>query len=200
MGRPKKLRWKEGDWNVDNPGLFTVDQAKLRRLWPSYYGFRAWCRQIIANRRNDMTWRDVIVEQLWLGSIQAAVVVSMKPGRVAAYSDMLDCVAMLGYTTEFLQDFGLREGSKLLTVNYYDEEPHKDIEFGPGKNSSWKGFLPVIADFLTKDFDRLEERKSALPERYWLRVKELGYDYQSRRPDMWRSGRPRSMSLRLDAG
>src|SRR6185437_3601450 len=42
-------------------------------------------------------------------------------GRVAAYSDILDCVAILGYNPDFLRELALRKGSRLIAVNYYSK-------------------------------------------------------------------------------
>jgi len=200
VGRPKKLRWKEGDWGVTNPGLFSVSDQLLRRLRPDLFGWRAALAQKIHDLRNTLSERDLIKEQLWLGSIQAALVVSVEPGRVAAYSDELDCVAMLSYRPAFLQDLGLREGARLLTVNYYDTAgKHLDLDYGPGMSATcgWTGVHPIIADFLTDDTDRLEERKEAVPVEEWERTWELGCDKLQYQPGAWRSGRPRTPVRRV---
>ena len=193
MGKPKKLRWTPEEWNVDNPGLFAVSHRLLRRLRPDWYGLRARLAQWRHDRRGTFSARDYVVEHLWLGSIQAAVVVSADPGRVAAYSDLLDCVAMLdvpGWLT-FLH--GLAVGDRLLTVNYYSYgPPHDDLDFGVGRSSDRTGFGPLIADFLTEDRARLAERKAALPERFWRRTEELGRAYLRTRPNDWRSVIPQA--------
>jgi hypothetical protein len=192
-GRPKKLRWKEGDWGVANPGLFSVSEEMLRRQRPDLYGLSGAVRQKLLDLLNRLSARDRIKEQMWLGSIQAALVVSTDPGRVAAYSKELDCVAVLAYSSRWLHDLDLQEGSRLLTVNYHDRAgKHADLDFGPRKRvpCRWTGFHPIIADFLTEDHVRLAERKKALPEADWQRTEELGYDRLQYAPGAWRSGRP----------
>ena len=68
---------------------------------------------------------------------------SLQPGRVAAYADMLDCVAILDFPAELLTDFRLAGGSRLLTINFYTDGPRDtDLEFGPGKCSNWTALCP----------------------------------------------------------
>ncbi|HXD86282.1 MAG TPA: hypothetical protein VN641_07300, partial [Urbifossiella sp.] len=118
-------------------------------------------------------------------------VMSVEPGRVAAYSDMLDCVAILGYNPDFLREFALRKGSRLIGVNYYTKgAPDADIVHWPGKCSTWTGFNPMIADFLTDDEDRLDDRKATLNPDFYDRCRELAEVQLKLRPDMRRSGRP----------
>jgi hypothetical protein len=194
MTPPKKLRWQPGEWSVDNPGLFRVSDEMLRRLRPDCYGLGAWLFQKFTDVTRTLSFRDLIKEHLWLGSIQAALVMSLQPGRVAAYSDMLDCVALLDYPPRFLEDFQLRRGDRLLTVNMYHQSgPQRDLVYGPGKCSDWTGFQPIIADFVSDDEARLEERKTALPEENWQRAWGLGVDYVRRWPDRCRSGEPHAM-------
>jgi hypothetical protein len=192
MGKPKKLRWTPEEWNVDNPGLFWLSHRLVRRLLPDLYGFRAWLAQRRHDRRGTYSAKDYLQEQLWLGSIQAAVVVSTFPRRVAAYSDELDCVAMLDVPPRLMDFHGLGLGDRLLTVNYYSSGPkHDDLDFGPGNRCDWNGFIPLVADFVADDRERLAEREAALDERYWRRCEELGQAYLKRRPHDYRSGVPR---------
>jgi hypothetical protein len=141
--------------------------------------------------RGTLSERDIIKEHLWLGSIQPALVLSRAPGRVAAYSAELDCVAILSYQRAYLDAFGLDEGSRLLGVNYYSTGPKQaDLEFGPGKCTTWTGFQPIIADFVTDDEARLAERKRAIPRKLWARTWELGCESIARHPRRRRSGAP----------
>ncbi|HXE54289.1 MAG TPA: hypothetical protein VN541_14795, partial [Tepidisphaeraceae bacterium] len=77
--RPKRLRWKEYDYGVSNSGLFRVSDRMLRRMRPDLFGFRGWLRQRISRLTCRWTVRDFFREQLWLGSIQAAIVMSVEP-------------------------------------------------------------------------------------------------------------------------
>ncbi|MGY8642263.1 MAG: hypothetical protein ACKVJU_14370 [Verrucomicrobiales bacterium] len=85
---------------------------------------------------------------------------------IAAYTDDLDCVAMLRFqdSLNLVDHFGLRKGSQLLTVNYYSRssEVDQDLFPGPLDSGSWTGFEPIIADFLTTDLDQLANRKGTI--------------------------------------
>jgi hypothetical protein len=163
----------------------------LRRHRPDLYGWKMGFRQLVHDVRGTYSARDIIAEQMWLGSIHPAVVVSEDPGRIAAYSSDLDCVAIFGYTSAFLEEYRLRERSRLLTVNYYSQDqPHTDLSFGPGKHTGWTGMHPIIADFLTADEERLEEQKAAIPDALWARTWSLGRERLRHHPEVWRIGRP----------
>ena len=191
MARPKKMRFKEGDFGVTNPGLFGVSDDMLRRLRPDLYGSFYSVVQTGFNLLGMYSLRDRIREHLWLGSIQPAVVVSADPGRVAAYSIELDCVALLGYEPDFLAEFEAREGTRLLAVAYYRAGPKDaDLKFGPGNTSTWTSFSPIIADFVSDDAERLAERKAAMPEALWERTRELGVHKLDARRTVVRGGEP----------
>jgi hypothetical protein len=131
-------------------------------------------------------------EQLQNGDSRAAVVVSTTPLLVAAYSDELDCVAILQFPRRFVDEYQLSERSRLITVNLYRRRDDYDDDLMPGPNATghWTGFHPVIADFLTEDRDRVERRKQEIAEEEWQRATELGYAYVRERPGVVRDGRP----------
>jgi hypothetical protein len=190
-GEPRKLRWKVGEWGDYAHGLFNISHRMLRRHRPDLYGWKMGLRQLVHDIRGTYSSRDLIAEQMWLGSIHPAVVVSVSPDRIAAYSSDLDCVAILGYSAALLEGCGLRERSRLLTVNYYsDGPPDTDIVFGPGKCTSWTGMQPIIADFLTTDQDRLEKQKEEIPDALWTRTWTIGRERLRDYPEVWRPGRP----------
>jgi hypothetical protein len=67
------IRWKVGEWGDYAHGLFTVSHRMLRRQRPDLYGWKIWVRQLIHDLRGTYSARDIITEQLWLGSIHPAV-------------------------------------------------------------------------------------------------------------------------------
>jgi hypothetical protein len=71
---------------------------------------------IITEDIDHMTY---IKEQLIAGDSNPAVVVSVDPLRVAAYSPDLDSVAMLAFPNNFVDIYNLEIGTKLITVNTY---------------------------------------------------------------------------------
>ena len=189
--RPRKLRWKEGDYGVTNPGLFAVSLPMLRRQRPFFGTWLYRGYQLFADAIRMHTSVDIIREHLWLGSVQPALVASVERGRVAAYSIELDCVVMLHYEPEFLRSFDLIDGSLLLAASMYRQgPPAADIEVGPGQQADWSDYFPQIADFLSDDADRLAERKAAVPAWLWERTQELAYERLRTRPELARPGKP----------
>jgi hypothetical protein len=132
-------------------------------------------------------------EHLMSGDSRAAVVVSTTPLLVAAYSDDLDCVAMLQFPNDYSHRYRLSVGSKLLRINcYYCQfTEHADLSFGPGHTGQWTGFFPLIADFLSGDDRRIERLKQDIRDIEWQRCHQLGDEYLLERPGVARQGRPK---------
>ena len=71
-----------------------------------------------------------------------------------------------------VQDHSLLVGSHLLTVNTYKMEDRIDTDLiqGPLTTNRWSGFIPIIADFVTDDMERLRARKREIdPSSEWER-------------------------------
>lgn len=129
-------------------------------------------------------------EHLKHGDSCAAVVVSTDPLLVAAYSEDMDCVAIQRFSSSFVREYGLSAGSRLLTVNFYgcSKEVEGDLVPGMRYTGVWTAFNPLIADFLTDDLVRLEQRKREIEEEEWEYVFELGCAYLDRFPGLYRDG------------
>jgi hypothetical protein len=134
--------------------------------------------------------RKLIVEHMDFGDSRAAVVVGVDPILVAAYTDELDCVAMLRFPSQ-AGGTPLEIGSRLLTVNTYYRQGHDpDLHPGPGSKGRYGRLYPIIADFICADQGRVEKRKSEIDSAEWERATILGHAYRSAHPDAWRSGAP----------
>lgn len=136
--------------------------------------------------------RTYIREQLQNGDSRAAVVVSIDPLLVAAYTEDLDCVVMLEFPVHFVDDYGLKIGTKLLTVNTYrhGNEIDADLIPGPRARRAWSGLHPIIAEFVSDDEDRINRRKREISQEEWKRAYQLGKAYLKARPGVVRDGRP----------
>ena len=132
-------------------------------------------------------------EHLRLGDANAAVVLESTPLLVAAYTDELDCVAVLSFSAR-LSDLGidLPVGSRLLAVNTYFRGVWcaQDLVPGPHSLQRWTNFHPVIADFLSDDMSLVAARKHELEEAMWTRCVALGRAYLTRRTYGFRDGSP----------
>ncbi|MBL4850446.1 MAG: hypothetical protein JKY65_33430 [Planctomycetes bacterium] len=143
----------------------------LKRLWEGFLGEESFDQEDVDS------WRVNVTEQLRCGDSRAAVVISTISLIVAAYTDELDCVVLLRFSRSFVQRYGLRVGSRLLTVNRYchlEDGMSQDLWHGEHSCNRYGNFIPYIADFLSEDKQRLSERKQEIEEREWHRCKTLG--------------------------
>ncbi|MHB9108076.1 MAG: hypothetical protein ACYDCO_13540 [Armatimonadota bacterium] len=117
-------------------------------------------------------------EHLQLGDSRAALVMRVVPDiLVAAYSDELDCVAMLKFPQFVKRFFTIKQGTRLLTVNTYfwGTEVVQDLRAGPQYLHRYRNFYPIIAEFLSNNITRIEERKRKIAEDEWERTEELAW-------------------------
>ncbi len=122
----------------------------------------------------------------------AAVVVSLAPLLVAAYSREMDCVMPLEFDSKLVDEYGVNRGSRLLSmVNYRaDTEVAADLLPGPDATGRVKNFHPAIADFITDDVDGVARLKQDVEEEDWKKAAAYG-DRLLRRPGLRpRDGRP----------
>jgi DNA-directed RNA polymerase subunit RPC12/RpoP len=132
--------------------------------------------------------------KLLMPDTRAAVVLTIEPLRVAAYTDEFDCVAILRFTDKVDDYYRLKVGDRLLTVNTYDPTEGKQArDLIPGdryRGTEWSNFCPFIADFLSDDFDVIEKRKRAISEDEWQRTRQLGMERLRKKPRRARHGNP----------
>lgn len=169
---------------ASDPGVLPLSIVKLRALRPEIFGPSPGLWPRISWLWQRRQWRDLLDHyhhQLREGDSRAAVAVQLDPLVVAAYTDELDCVAMLTFPQHLVGSEGLSVGSRLLTVNMYYFEPLvPDLVPGPGSLGRYGNFSPFIADFLTDDEARCTERKAAIEDEEWQRTYTLGLEYLRR--------------------
>ena len=175
---------------ASHPARMPLSHAKLRKLHPELYTPLA--KWIYRGRTAE--WLHRIGSHLFYGDSRAAVVVSTAPLIVAAYTDELDCVALLRFEDSLAKEYALEIGSRLVTANlYYDLEEtgyESDLIPGPATTGRYGNFVPLIADFLTDNLDRLAKRKAEISEDEWLRTETLGQTYLMENFARPRDGRP----------
>jgi hypothetical protein len=180
------------------PGRVRLSKAKLKALQPElfsrFWDLLSW--QVVDGKLWNVNrwWKTRIEEHLWSGDSRAAVVVSTKPLLVAAYTDEIDCVALLRFRNRLVSEYDLEVGSRLVTVNLYEymqEGTYEtDLLPGPRARVSYRNFTPLIADFLTDDFEQLAKRKDQISEDEWKRTEEMGQLYLEEAFAQPRDGRP----------
>jgi hypothetical protein len=177
---------------ASDPGLIRVSHEKLRLLRPDLYGlaglWKSLRRRFGAKESDQLAY---IERQLQRGDSRAAVVISVSPLQVAAYTDEMDCIALLRFSDDFTHRYSLAPGSRLLTVNFYGQSrPDHDLIPGPRDLKNWTSFHPIIADFVSDDTARLQARKGQISEEEWERCEAMGREYTKIRPKLARDGRP----------
>jgi hypothetical protein len=178
---------------ASDPGLVRLSHARLKCLCPESYaiGFDpiAWFDRLLGERACRIF---LVKDQLVHGDSRAAVVMSVSPLVVAAYSEELDSIAMLRFPDEWVRELDLRVGSRLLTVNRYVSEGGlaRDLEYGPLSRRLYTNFYPLVADLMSDDTERLRLRKAEISEDEWARTWVLGWRYLERHGTRARDGHP----------
>lgn len=141
---------------------------------------------------NDRDAVERIKWYLWDGDSRAAVVMSIDPLVIAAYTDEFDAVALLAFPPELVKRYALKPGYKMLTVNTYElgEGSASDLEKVESFGSRYRNFTPLIAEFLTRDATRVNERKRQIPREEFDRANLLGERAMKRAATRYRNGRP----------
>ncbi len=186
--KKQRMRFHDETTTASNPVAVEVSDARLRAPCPHLHGA---FRLHVDNRKV----RAVNIEHMQFGDRRAAVVVSVEPLIVAAYTDELDCVALLRFDREFPHE-PLEVGSRLLTVNTYGEGDLHQPDLFPGQRASgrWASFHPIIADFVCSDPAPVERRKAAIDDDEWERTLRFGNWQLGLDPAVARDGAPdRSM-------
>jgi len=120
------------------------------------------------------------------------MVVSTNPLLVAAYTDEMDCIALLQFPDALVPQYHLTVGQRLLTVNLYafGQVLVRDLEHGPASYHRYTNFRPYIAEFLSDDLTRIETRKTQISEAEWVRTSRCAQDYLAKHGKKARDGRP----------
>ncbi|QEH31943.1 hypothetical protein OJF2_04100 [Aquisphaera giovannonii] len=189
-GRPRS--WTRDDSTAaSHPADLRLDDAALRRFCPELY---RPLNRLLEAVGLAYPRRLSIAEHLLHADARAAVVITTRPLRVAAYSDDFDRIAMLAFDEDpwLVEEHRLRPGSRLITVNGYrrEGEPDADLFLAKDRAYPWTGFGPLIGDFLSADVDRLHALRAEIAEAEWRRAEQLGRLYLERFPGLARNGRP----------
>ncbi|MFT5469954.1 MAG: hypothetical protein ACI8UO_005077 [Verrucomicrobiales bacterium] len=172
------------------------DPAKLRLSRDRLFEFQGEGSPIEGTLAVD--YYEKVDDHLWNGDARAAIVVEVDPVVVAAYSDELDCVVMLGFPDVLHEAFNFEPGLQLLAVNLYRSLKHGlavDLVPGPRDSKLWGNFVPIIGEFFSEDWDRIEKCKSKIKDDEWQRCWDLASAYVEARPGVWRDGLPRAAQI-----
>jgi hypothetical protein len=181
-------KYHDDETAASDPGQIRLSDAKLRQFHPEFYGFRSLFTRLAKGSR------ELIAEHMQLGDSRAAVVISLDPFLVGAYTDEMDDSAVLRFDATLRSQYpGFRVGSRLLTVNTYSRGGRlvPDLINGRASYHRYCNFFPIIAEFVSDDLDRIEIRKKQIGEAEWRRAQSAGADYLQRNRGRTRDGRPK---------
>ena len=187
-----KIRTLDKTTHASSPGGVSVSKEKLKMLRPDLFGLKAYIMGLIRTIFIGFNEMKIIQEHMLYGDSQPAVVISKKPLIIASYSEDIDCVVLLEFPDEYLELYKLDEKSKLISVNTYirGEKFQKDITPGVNCHYTWRGYSPIIGEFISDDIGILENKKEEIEEKLWEYVYILGIEYSKNHPNIWRDGRP----------
>lgn len=125
-----------------------------------------------------MKWNgkfDKINEFMQYGDTQPALVVSLDPLIISAYSDEMDGVVLLEFPSKLGSFYDLNEGDRLVTSNVYafGTIPAPDLIMGENCLKRYVNFTPIVQIFLAEEEDYARERISLFDEERWERVREM---------------------------
>lgn len=194
-------RRREETTAATHPARLTLNRRLLQNVEPELRGKRL--RHWQAQDREEGTSRvqgtlESLARHLDRGDARAALVITTTPDvLVAAYTDELDCVAMLRFHPDVADIYDLEIGTRLIACHFYQKTDYGvalDLTPGPDASKRWDNFHPLIGSFLSVDDDRLWQLEQEISEKEWSRTRELADDWLDRldEGDAWpaRDGSP----------
>lgn len=168
---------------AENPG-------NVKFSYKKYYSFRNKINKKFRERFHSDMMINMVMEILQFGDTQPCVVVSVKPLRVAAYSDEMDAVVMLNFPDEFAEKYDLAVGSRLTSSNIYYSDARVESDIFPGSEflRHYSDFLPVVQLFIGKNDKKIEEKTALFPVEVWDKVEEMGKEYLEKHGELGRFG------------
>ncbi len=158
---PRWVRPRLVGWASDS-GHFLLDESKLEALFPSFH----WTAEHLA----------YLSEHLDRGDSRAAIVASLKPLVVSAYSDELDAVILVQFPDDLVEQYSLSLGDQLIASWVYPSlrQPPRDIVQGPSRLAhQYNNGAPIIADFFSNSAKEIKQRKISVSNFEWERVRAL---------------------------
>ncbi len=166
------------------------NQANVKFSYKKYYSFRNRINTKFSGRFYSDMRIDFVSRALCYGDTQPAVVVSVTPLLIAAYSDEMDAVVMLRFPDEFVTEYHLYPGIRLTTSNVYftGNQCARDIFIGEHYCRRYTDFMPIVQLFLGKKDEKIQAKTELFGEDVWNMVQEKANEYVSLHPDLCRDG------------
>ena len=168
---------------AENPG-------KVKFSYKKYYSFRNRINPTFASRFHSDMCIEAVTRALFYGDTQPALVMSVSPLTVAAYSDEIDGVLMLRFPEGLAERYSLYPGMRLTTSNVYFrwEEFPADVMIGENFCRRYNDFMPIVQLFIGKNDEKILAKAGLFSEDVWNRVSEKAAAYTEKHPDLCRDG------------
>lgn len=172
-----------GDDDLPRPARVTLSLARMARLDPMFTRFGRGSLRLVQLLKRFAFFDPMCIyaEYAYHGTAEPALVVSVTPLIVAAYSYEFDWVVQFQFPPPYSRAAALFPGKRLLAVNMTKPgRPSGDLIFGPGQVDGESGdFHPIIADFVTDDDLNVEQRKAEITDGMWHRAAVCMRAYQA---------------------
>ncbi|HQY87678.1 MAG TPA: hypothetical protein PK402_03405 [Tepidisphaeraceae bacterium] len=169
--------------SCSNPCTMRVDPAKFSAIDPSF-----------AKSEDGIRRMELVLS---LSDAQPAIVVSTSPLIVAAYTEDMDCIALLDFSELPVAPVPRMNARLVCAAGYrWLQRPVKrriiapDLVEGVESISRFDNFIPMIADFISSDRKTLERLKQSIAEDKWKMLETLGPEQLSYDLAPPRDGRP----------
>lgn len=133
-----------------------------------------------------------IADFVQYGDTQPALVMSVSPLIIAAYSDEMDAVMMLRFPEVLAKQYRLRKGKKLVTVNTYrwleGHDIASDLFVGENYLRRYSDCQPVVPLFLSNDVGLLKKKVRLFDRATWRMVAQKAQQYADEHPGLSRNG------------
>ena len=166
------------------------NQANVKFSYKKYYSFRNKINTKFSGRFYSDMRIDFVTRALRYGDTQPALVISVNPLQIAAYSDEMDAVVLLRFPDTFVNQYSLYPGMRLTTSNVYfmDAQCAGDIFVGEHYSRQYTDFMPIVQLFLGKKDEKILAKAELFDENTWNRVREQANEYVNQHPELYRDG------------
>lgn len=170
---------------AENPG-------KAKFSYRKYYPIRKLIFKSFKEKFNSDMRIQYIAPELLYGDTQPALVCSIDPLLVAAYSDEMDAVVMLRFPIELVSKYSLTVGTRLVTSvtytpNHFDSYA-RDIFAGENASGLYSDFSPIVQLFIAKNDAKIMKRTELFDADRWSLVEKLATEYLSKHSGLSRDG------------
>lgn len=179
------MRFLNPDSVAENPGGIRLSSKKYKQIL-KLLGDSA------VKFPHTLSLKKRIDEYLNMGDTQPAVVVSVSPLTVAAYSDEMDAVVMLRFPEVLAEQYALKQGTRLVTSNVYSFRRGfnvaSDIFIGKNYLNRYSDFIPMVSLFLSDDEKFIRSRTELFDEELWKTAEHKAEKYLLNHPKLYRNG------------